>query len=89
MQMKQPSATTICCLGVVLSCRIAVAIVNNAGDLNQQTVIRSTVGRFLQEVDCRNLLPDRRMLLVGKFLRVGQARKDSRVPRPPPPPAHP
>ncbi len=31
-----------------------VAVVNNAGDLNQQTVIRSTVGRFLQEVDYRN-----------------------------------
>jgi precorrin-4 methylase len=59
-----------------------VAVVNNAGDLSGQTVIRSTVGRFLQEVDYRNLPADRHMLLVGKFLRVGQARKDSLVPRP-------
>jgi precorrin-4 methylase len=59
-----------------------VAVVNNAGDPEQQTVIRSTVGRFLEEVDYRNLPPDRHMLLVGKFLRVGQARKDNLVPRP-------
>jgi precorrin-4 methylase len=59
-----------------------VAVVSNAGDLSGQTVIRSTVGRFLQEVDYRNLPADRHMLLVGKFLRVGQARKDSLVPRP-------
>jgi len=59
-----------------------VAVVNDAGDLNQQTVIRSTVGRFLQEVDYPNLPADRHMLLVGKFLRVGQARKDNLIPRP-------
>jgi precorrin-4 methylase len=60
-----------------------VAVVNNAGDLAGQAVIRSTVGGFLREVDYRNLPADRHMLLVGKFLRVGQARKDSLVPRAP------
>jgi precorrin-4 methylase len=60
-----------------------VAVVNDAGDLNQQKVIRSTVGRFLQEVDYQNLPAERHILLVGKFLRVGQARKDFLVPRAP------
>jgi precorrin-4 methylase len=59
-----------------------VAVVNDAGDLNQQTVIRSTVRKFLQEVDYRSLPPERHILLVGKFLRVGQARKDNLIPRP-------
>jgi precorrin-4 methylase len=60
-----------------------VAVVSHAGDLNQQKVIRSTVGRFLHEVDYQNLPAERHILLVGKFLRVGQARKDFLVPRAP------
>jgi hypothetical protein len=43
-------------------------------------VIRSTVGRFLHEVDYQNLPEERHTLLVGKFLKVGQKRKDSLVP---------
>lgn len=53
-----------------------VAVVNDAGDRNNQKVIRSTVGRFLEEVDYKNLPAERHILLVGKFLKVGQARKD-------------
>lgn len=53
-----------------------VAVVCDAGDLQQQKVIRSTVSAFLKEVDYRNLPPNRHILFVGKFLTVGQARKD-------------
>ena len=53
-----------------------VAVVCEAGDRNGQKVIRSTVGRFLQEVDYKTLPVERHILLVGKFLKVGQARKD-------------
>jgi precorrin-4 methylase len=53
-----------------------VAVVTDAGDRKNQQVIRSTVGRFLKEVDYRNLPAERHILLVGKFLKVGQARKD-------------
>lgn len=59
-----------------------VAVVNNAGDPAGQAVVRSTVGRFLQDVDRSKLAADRHMLFVGKFLTVGQARKDKLVPRP-------
>jgi precorrin-4 methylase len=58
-----------------------VAVVSDAGDLPKEKVIRSTVGRFLQEVDYRNLPRERHMLFVGKFLKVGQARKDFLAPR--------
>jgi hypothetical protein len=34
------------------------------------------VGRFLKEVDYGNLPAERHILLVGKFLKVGQVRKD-------------
>jgi precorrin-4/cobalt-precorrin-4 C11-methyltransferase len=54
-----------------------VAVVSDAGDRTRQKVIQSTVGRFLQEVDYKNLPEERHILLVGKFLKVGQARKDS------------
>jgi hypothetical protein len=54
--------------------------VNDAGDPKQEKVIRSTVGRFLEEVDYRNLPEEKHTLLVGKFLKVGQQRKDSLVP---------
>lgn len=57
-----------------------VAVVSDAGDLAKQRVIRSTVGRFLSEVDYKSLPVDRHMLFVGKFLEVGQKRKDF-VPR--------
>ena len=58
-----------------------VAVVCNAGDPGQQEVIRSTVGRFLQDVDFHSFPKRRDLLLVGKFLQVGQARKDFLVPR--------
>jgi precorrin-4 methylase len=53
-----------------------VAVVCDAGDRTSQKVIRSTVGGFLQEVDYKNLPVEKHILLVGKFLMVGQARKD-------------
>lgn len=53
-----------------------VAVVIDAGDRNNQKVIHSTVGQFLKEVDYKNLPAERHILLVGKFLKVGQARKD-------------
>jgi precorrin-4 methylase len=62
-----------------------VAVVNDAGDRAKQKVIRSTVGRFLQEVGYKNLPAERHMLFVGKFLKVGQARKDFLVPSAAPP----
>jgi precorrin-4/cobalt-precorrin-4 C11-methyltransferase len=60
-----------------------VAVVSNAGDQSSQKVFRSTVGRFLEEVDYRSLPSERHMLFVGKFLKVGQARKDFLIPRVP------
>ncbi len=54
-----------------------VAVVSFAGDRQKQTVLRSTVGRFLAEVDYRGLPREAHMLLVGKFLEVGQARSDA------------
>jgi precorrin-4 methylase len=53
-----------------------VAVVCDAGDLDAQKVIMSTIGRFLKEVDPKTLPQDRHMLFVGKFLTAGQARKD-------------
>jgi precorrin-4 methylase len=52
-----------------------VAVVNYAGDRERQKVIASTVGRFLNEVKYQELPEEEHMLLVGKFLKVGQARK--------------
>jgi precorrin-4/cobalt-precorrin-4 C11-methyltransferase len=54
-----------------------VAVVSFAGDRQKQQVLRSTVGRFLTEVDYKNLPIDAHTLLVGKFLEVGQARRDA------------
>lgn len=54
-----------------------VAVVCFAGDRQKQKVLRSTVGRFLGEVDYKNLPPDAHTILVGKFLEVGQARRDA------------
>jgi precorrin-4 methylase len=62
-----------------------VAIVSDAGDPKLQKVLRSTVGRFLDEVDYRSLPAERHMLFVGKFLTVGQARKDFLAPPAPAP----
>lgn len=53
-----------------------VAVVCDAGNLETQKVIISTVGRFLEEVDPKTLPQDRHILFVGKFLTAGQARKD-------------
>ena len=38
--------------------------------------MRSTVSRFLEEVDYKSLPVNRHILFVGKSLKVGQARKD-------------
>ena len=53
-----------------------VAVVSHAGNRERQTVITSTVGRFLDEVKYQELPVEAHMLLVGKFLKVGQARKE-------------
>jgi precorrin-4/cobalt-precorrin-4 C11-methyltransferase len=53
-----------------------VAVVMYAGDPKRETVRRSTVGAFLKEVDWAKLPPEMHTLFVGKFLNVGQARKD-------------
>jgi len=54
-----------------------VAAVCYAGDRKREKIIRSTVGQFLQEVNYKELPVH--MLLVGKFLTAGQARKDALV----------
>jgi len=59
-----------------------VAVVSHAGDLEREEVIRSTVGRFLAEVNSRQLPPDATLLLVGKFLTAGQARKEAALSQP-------
>ena len=53
-----------------------VAVVIDAGDRKNQKVVRSTVGRFLHDMDYKNFPAERHTLLVGKFLEVGQMRKD-------------
>jgi precorrin-4/cobalt-precorrin-4 C11-methyltransferase len=54
-----------------------VAVVSFAGDREKQKVVRSTVGKFLTEVDYKKLPADAHSILVGKFLEVGQARVDA------------
>ncbi len=54
-----------------------VAVVSFAGERDRQQVVRSTVGRFLEEIDHKKLPVDAHTLLVGKFLEVGQARVDA------------
>jgi len=54
-----------------------VAIVSFAGERDRQQVVRSTVGRFLEDIDPKKLPVDAHTLLVGKFLEVGQARIDA------------
>jgi precorrin-4 methylase len=54
-----------------------VAVVCFAGDREKQKVIRSTVGKFLKEVDYKKLPADAHSIAVGKFLEVGQARVDA------------
>jgi precorrin-4/cobalt-precorrin-4 C11-methyltransferase len=54
-----------------------VAVVSFAGDREKEKVLRSTVGRFLTEVDYESLPSDAHTLLVGKFLARGQARNDA------------
>jgi precorrin-4 methylase len=53
-----------------------VAVVADAGDRQNQKVIKSSVGRFLEEVDYKSFPAERHTLLVGKFLEAGQTRKD-------------
>jgi precorrin-4/cobalt-precorrin-4 C11-methyltransferase len=54
-----------------------VAVVSFAGDREKQKIVRSTVGKFLTEVDYKKLPADAHSVLVGKFLEVGQARVDA------------
>jgi precorrin-4 methylase len=54
-----------------------VAVVSFAGDREMQKVVRSTVAKFLKEVDYKKLPADAHSILVGKFLEVGQARVDA------------
>jgi precorrin-4 methylase len=54
-----------------------VAVVSFAGDREKQKVVRSTVGKFLTEVDYKKLPADAHSVAVGKFLEVGQARIDA------------
>jgi precorrin-4/cobalt-precorrin-4 C11-methyltransferase len=54
-----------------------VAVVSFAGDRDKQQVVRSTVGRFLADVDYKKFPVDAHTLLIGKFLEVGQARVDA------------
>lgn len=53
-----------------------VAVVCYAGDRQRQRVLTSTLGRFFDEIDLQDVPADAHMLLVGKFLTAGQARKD-------------
>jgi precorrin-4 methylase len=53
-----------------------VAVVCDAGHPANEKILRSTVGRFLEQIDYRHLPVNRHMLFVGKFLESGQARKD-------------
>ncbi|NMB74056.1 MAG: hypothetical protein GYA21_02870 [Myxococcales bacterium] len=53
-----------------------VAVVSFAGDSKNQAIARSTVGKFLQEVDWAKLPPEMHTLFVGKFITAGQGRKD-------------
>ncbi|MDD8027641.1 MAG: SAM-dependent methyltransferase [Acidobacteriota bacterium] len=53
-----------------------VAVVSYAGDREKERVQKSTVGRFSQDIRVADLPADAHMLLVGKFLTAGQARKD-------------
>lgn len=53
-----------------------VAVVINAGSTDTQRVIHSTAGMFLKEVDYGSLPKSMHILLVGKFLKAGMARKD-------------
>ena len=53
-----------------------VAIVVYAGDPTRQRVIRSTIANFFKDVNLKEIPLDKHMLLVGKFLTAGQARKD-------------
>jgi precorrin-4 methylase len=54
-----------------------VAVVSFAGERDKQQVVRSTVGRFLKDVNYKKLPADAHTILVGKFLEVGQARIDA------------
>ncbi len=54
-----------------------VAVVCFAGERDKQKVIRSTVGKFLTDIDYRKLPADAHSIVVGKFLEVGQARIDA------------
>jgi precorrin-4/cobalt-precorrin-4 C11-methyltransferase len=59
------------------SANTPVAVVSFAGDREKQQIVRSTVGKFLTEVDYKKLPVDAHSVLVGKFLEVGQARIDA------------
>lgn len=54
-----------------------VAVVSYGGERDKQQIVRSTVGRFLKDVDYKKLPVDAHTIMVGKFLEVGQARIDA------------
>jgi precorrin-4/cobalt-precorrin-4 C11-methyltransferase len=54
-----------------------VAVVSFAGERDKQQIVRSTVGRFLKDVDYKKLPADAHTVLIGKFLEAGQARIDA------------
>ncbi len=56
-----------------------VAVVSFGGERDKQQIVRSTVGRFLKDVDYKKLPVDAHTVLVGKFLEVGQARVDALI----------
>lgn len=56
-----------------------VAVVSFAGERGKERVVRSTVGRFLKDVDYKKLPVDAHTILVGKFLEVGQGRVDALI----------
>jgi precorrin-4 methylase len=63
-------------LGRYYSPDTPVAVVCDAGSSDSQVVIRSTVKRFLRDVDYKDLPDERHILLIGHFLKAGQSRKD-------------
>ncbi|HSW40687.1 MAG TPA: SAM-dependent methyltransferase [Acidobacteriota bacterium] len=56
-----------------------VAVVSYAGDRQKQRVVKSTVGQFMEDIDYKKLAADAHLLMVGKFLTVGQARYDALI----------
>ncbi len=56
-----------------------VAVVSFAGDRDKERVLRSTVGSFMADVEYTKLPADSYLIMIGKFLEVGQARSDALI----------